>query len=128
MTQLVLLSVEEVIVIHDRLIKIGGGEKGISNFGFLHAAVNRPAASFLGKYLYKNIWFKAAALLHSLINNPPFADGNKQTAFFSTQRFLKLNNKQDGVKKDNLVSDLVSIVKDKWSVKQIASWLKGNHK
>lgn len=40
---------------------------------------------------YATVWEKAAALLHSLLINHPFVDGNKRTAWMCTVVFLDLN-------------------------------------
>ncbi len=75
------LSAEQVLFIHSRLIDETGGSHGIRDTGLLQAAVERPKATFGGKDLYPDIFYKAAALLESLIKNHPFIDGNKRTAW-----------------------------------------------
>jgi death-on-curing protein len=40
---------------------------------------------------YPGLFEKAAALLHSLLLNHPFIDGNKRTAWLSTAVFLAAN-------------------------------------
>src|SRR3989344_2783121 len=85
------LEIEEVYNIHSKMIDIGGGREGIMDFNLLHSAIERPKASFGGKFLYQDIWHQAAALIQSLIKNHPFEDGNKRTGFFSTLRFLNIN-------------------------------------
>ncbi|MEK9179121.1 MAG: type II toxin-antitoxin system death-on-curing family toxin [Patescibacteria group bacterium] len=85
------IDIGEVVVIHVRMLSIGGGKGGVRDFTLLHSAVERPKASFGGRLLYKNIWFQSAALLHSLVKNHAFTDGNKRTAYFTTMRFLFIN-------------------------------------
>ena len=77
------ISIDEVVAIHFELINQFGGSQGMRDFGLLHSAVERSRASFGGEDLYPDIFSKAAALLHSLILNHPFIDGNKRTSYVS---------------------------------------------
>ncbi len=120
------LTLEDVYAIHQRMIAVGGGRGDIHDFTLLHSAVERPKVTFGGRELYPTIWNKAAALLHSLIKNYPFDDGNKRTAYYSTKRFLYLNNYLlKGVKKD-IISFMVSVDVKNFSLEEIASWLRGH--
>ena len=85
------LSPQQVLAIHDQLVKRFGGSLGLRDVGLLESAVARPQASFGGEDLYPTIFNKAAALMHSLLKNHPFVDGNKRTALASCGIFLKWN-------------------------------------
>ena len=85
------LTVDEVVAMHSGVIKQFGGLPGIHSFDLLYSAIERPKATFGGDDLYETIFDKAAALIHSLILNHPFVDGNKRTAFVSLARFLYIN-------------------------------------
>ena len=43
---------------------------------------------------------KAAALLHSIVNNHPLVDGNKRLGWLATGVFLKLNGANVGTRVD----------------------------
>src|SRR3989338_2780411 len=118
------ISIDEVLAIHYTIIKGFGGLPGIRDFGLLHSAIERPKASFGGEDLYPNIFEKAAALLHSLILNHPFLDGNKRTAYASCARLLIINSYQLKVTKIIIVSYILYIEKNKPSIQQISLWLK----
>lgn len=70
--------------------EIGAGG-ALRDFGLLDSAVARPQASMFGQDAYPDIWEKAAALMHSIIANHPFVDGNKRTALTSVMAFLDRN-------------------------------------
>jgi death-on-curing protein len=53
---------------------------GVRDIGLLASALGRPQTSALGQDAYPDLWSKAAALMHSVIRNPPFLDANKRTA------------------------------------------------
>jgi death-on-curing protein len=55
------LTVEEVLYIHEQVIKAFGGSHGVRDMNLVESAVHRPAASFAGEDLYPNLWTKAAA-------------------------------------------------------------------
>lgn len=122
------LTLEDVYAIHIRMIKVGGGRGDIHDFTLLHSAVERPKATFAGRDLYSDIWFKSAAMLHSLVKNHPFDDGNKRTAYYSTKRLLWLNGIELYSEKKSTVLFMVSVDVKNFTLEEIASWLKRHSK
>lgn len=118
------LTLDEVLAVHERMISIGGGRIVIHDFTLLHSAIERPKAQFGGKYLYSSVWDMAAALLHSLVKNHPFDDGNKRTAYFSTMRFLYKNGYVLHAKREDFIPFIVNVDIKNLSLPTIASWLK----
>jgi death-on-curing protein len=82
------LTVEEVLEVNAEVM---GGRHVLRDRGLLESAVARPQASAFGADAYPDLVTKAAALLHSLVLNHPFVDGNKRTAVLATLVFLDLN-------------------------------------
>ena len=80
------LTVEEALVLHERVIKRFGGDSGVRDLGLLESALYRPQTGY-----YDDLAEQAAALFESLLMNHPFVDGNKRVAFFGTDVFLRLN-------------------------------------
>ncbi len=70
------LSPSEVIGINEQEV----GTDLLADFGLLEAAVLRPQQTMFGADAYPDLHTKAAAMVHSLIRNHPFVDGNKRTA------------------------------------------------
>jgi death on curing protein len=85
------LSVRQVRALHEALLQATGGAPGICDQGLLESAVAQPRASFAGEDLYPSLPAKAAALMHSLVHNHPFVDGNKRTAIAAAELFLQAN-------------------------------------
>ncbi len=79
-------TIEEVVAIHDVAIREFGGSAGLRDMGALASAVMRPQIGY-----YDSLIEEAAALLESLAMNHPFVDGNKRTAFYATDSFLRKN-------------------------------------
>lgn len=76
------------------VIEINSLEVGanlLSDFGRLESAVLRPQTTAGGEDAYADIHTKAAALLHSLVRNHPFVDGNKRTGVLAVAYFFRLN-------------------------------------
>ena len=82
------LTVEEVLVINARVM---GGKHVLRDAGLLESAVARPQASAFGADAYPDLVSKAGALLHSLVLNHAFAEGNKRTAVLAMVVFVDLN-------------------------------------
>ena len=79
-------TIEDVIAIHDDQIAQFGGSYGLRDEGGLESALLRPQIGY-----YDGIVEEAAAMMESIAMNHPFVDGNKRTAFFATDTFLRLN-------------------------------------
>jgi len=118
------ISLDEVVALHHNLVQKYGGSHGIRDFDLLISAVSRPQASFGGEDLYKNIFSKASALLHSLVLNHPFIDGNKRTGSASCIRFLYLNGYVLKAKNEELVKFVLAIASKKLDSDGIVVWLK----
>jgi len=80
------LTLDEVLVIHERLLDRFGGPPSVRDLGLLESALYRPQSGY-----YSDVAEMAAALFESLIMNHPFTDGNKRVAFFATDVFLRFN-------------------------------------
>ena len=126
MTTYLALSIERVIDIHNRIIIDAGGKEGIRDFTLLHSALERCKVTFAGEDLYPTIYDKGSALLHSLIMNHPFLDGNKRTAHALTSAFLNSNGFFIIASQDEIVRFCISIDNDGIRGKEIVSWLKKN--
>lgn len=70
-----MISLEEVLQIHELLIKRFGGTLGLRDKRLLESSIQRPFATFDGVELYPTSVEKAAALAESIVTNHPFIDG-----------------------------------------------------
>lgn len=91
------LSVEEVLGIHHALVEDFSRTDdpleppGTRSDDLLASAVFRPQTSIGGELKYPTVETSAAALLHSLILNHPFHNGNKRSALVAMLVFLDEN-------------------------------------
>jgi death-on-curing protein len=121
---IVFLTLEQVLVIHDNQIERYGGSHGVANFPLLESAIMRPQTTFGGKDLYSTLFDKAAALVHSLVMNHVFVDGNKRTAAVSGVLFLELNGYRLEVSQRELVEAILSVRDKRWDIKRLSSWFR----
>lgn len=122
------LSTKDVLLLHNMAIDEAGGSHGLRDLGLLESAVVRMQASFGGEDLYPDIFMKAGALVHGLLRNHPFVDGNKRTSMYSAMAFLELNGYRFDARPKEVVNFALKVENEKLSVEQIARWLKGHVK
>jgi len=91
MEPVLLLTVEEVLAIHDDQIERYGGSAGVRDTNLLESAVNAVAASFGGERLHTGLVEMAGAYLYYLVKDHPFVDGNKRVGAGAASVFLKMN-------------------------------------
>ena len=122
------LTPQNVIQIHFEIVEETGGSQGLRDLGLLESAVLRPQATFDGKDLYPALILKAAALVHSLLLNHVFVDGNKRTATISMVEFLTLNGKEFIATNKEIVNFALWVENKKPTIGKIASWIKKHTK
>ena len=120
------ITLEQVLAIHHDQIERYGGSHGIRDLTLLESAIERPKSSFMGEDLYPTIFDKAAALMHSILLNHPFLDGNKRTSMASATALLYFNGWSLKVEQKELVEAALAVESKKWSLEQISKWLKMN--
>jgi death on curing protein len=96
----------------------------LRDFGLLDSAATRPQATVLGDDAYPTIHEKAASLLHSLARNHPFIDGNKRTAWASTQVFYMINGYDIVIDDVSIVGLVVDVAEGQLGVQDIAQRVK----
>jgi len=80
------ITLDEIDKIHTAVLTESGGFPGYRDKGLVDSAINRPKSGY-----YRNLFEEAAAMMESVSNNQGFVDGNKRTAFISTDTFLRWN-------------------------------------
>ncbi len=91
------LTGDDVRAIHQELVAEFAGDEdpisppGVRDENLLESAVSRPSTSIGETRKYPSVEMAAAALLHSIIHNHAFHNGNKRTALVSMLAFLDLN-------------------------------------
>jgi death-on-curing protein len=82
------LDLDDLIELATRLL---GDPPPIRDIGLLGSAVARPQTRVFGDDVYPDLWTKAAALLHSIVNDHALIDGNKRLGWLAAAVFLDIN-------------------------------------
>jgi death-on-curing protein len=114
----------QALYLHKRITEAIGGASAVRDHGLLESAVYRPMAAFGGVDLYPDLFTKAAALGHSLINNHPFVDGNKRTGYEAMRLTLRLNEHDIRASEDEAYRFVMGMAEGKIDEHAAAAWLK----
>src|SRR5689334_22969480 len=117
------LTIAEVLEIYQRVMQQTGGLVGIRDLGALESAIAQPYMTFGGRELYPSLAEKAAALGFSLIQNHPFADGNKRTGHAAMATFLVMNGHTIQAGVDEQVEIILAIASGNMDRKQFTEWV-----
>ena len=117
------LSEGQVLHLHRVIIAATGGAGGVRDQGLLQSALARPAAAFGGQELYASMPAKAAALMHSLVSNHAFVDGNKRVAIAAVELFLQANGYRLSADTDALEELTMAAAAGHIGIEEIRIWL-----
>jgi death-on-curing protein len=120
----VYLSVSQVLRLHEKLIAVFGGPKGLRDAGSLDSAVARPQMTFGGEDLYPDTPAKAAALMHSLVMNHPFLDGNKRVGAMAMEFFLLVNSCELDAVDEEIEAVTLAVACGEVEAEALAIWLR----
>ncbi len=79
--------VDLVREVHGQMLEIGGGAPG-EHTASLYSACARPFQSAFGESIHDGPYERAAAILHAIICDHVFVDGNKRTGTAAALLFL----------------------------------------
>ncbi len=122
------LSAADILAIHDRLIEETGGMLGVREENLLQSIAQRPKTSFGDVEQFPDIFTKAAVYLESIATYHVFLDGNKRTALSAAAVFLRLNGYEATFPIAATEEFMVAAAQRKYSLEQIAAWLKSRSK
>ena len=88
---MLILSREQILLMHQRLIERYGGTHGVRDEALLDSALNAPFQSFGGYEFFPTVIDKAVRLCIGLVQNHPFHDGNKRIGAMALLTMLDLN-------------------------------------
>jgi death-on-curing protein len=77
-----------------------------------------------GEDLYEDLASKASALMHSLVLNHPFVDGNKRVAAHAAILFVELNGQTFLATPGELVEMTLAVAEGKVAVEALTIWFR----
>ncbi len=120
---MILLTVEEISDLHDKLIERTGGSHGLRDQSLLESAVYSATSGFGDNEAYPSVEEKAARLMFSLTNNHAFVDGNKRIGVFTMLMTLQINNVKIKYTQTELISLGLSVADGKTKYTEILDWI-----
>ncbi len=120
----VYLSPEQILELHAVQIAHYGGSGGLRDRGGLESAAARPAMTFGGDDLYPDLPAKVAALMHSLVMNHPFVDGNKRVGAHAAVVFVALNEFETDITPKELEETTMAIARGEMEIEALTIWFR----
>lgn len=120
---MIILSKEQIIKLHDDLIKKTGGLTGIRDHSLLESAIAVPFQNFGGQEVYPSIQQKAARLGYGLIKNHAFVDGNKRIGTHVMLIFLELNKIYIKYSQEELLDIIIKIADGRCVFEDLVRWI-----
>lgn len=120
---MILLTVDEIIELHTKLIAKTGGSDGLRDIGLLESAVYSAQSSFGDEELYPTVSQKAARLMYALVSNHAFVDGNKRIGVFVMLTTLRLNGITLHYSQPELIHLGLSTASGTTKYEDILSWI-----
>jgi death-on-curing protein len=117
----------DVLSIHDRLLALNGGAKGLRDRALLQSALGRSRHH----HTYSetpDILHMAALYTAGIIRNHPFVDGNKRTGFVTGVLFLELNGFNFEASEEDATEAVFGLAERSLDEAAYAVWLGQNSK
>ena len=118
------LSIQQLEALHASQVDEYGGAAALRDRGALEAAAARPAMTFGGEDLYPDLASKAAALMHSLVMNHPFVDGNKRVGAQAALVFLLVNESEVEASSEEIVEITMAVARGEVDAESLAIWFR----
>ena len=120
---MILLTIDEIIALHSKLIAKTGGIDGLRDMGLLESAVYSAQSSFGDQEIYPTVTEKAARLMYALVSNHAFVDGNKRIGVFVMLMTLRLNGIQLRYTQAELIALGLAAAAGEMKYEEILNWI-----
>lgn len=118
-----MITLKDVLNIHEFLINKFGGSHGIRDKNLLKSAIARPFQTFDKEDLYKTHVEKAAALIESIVTNHPFIDGNKRTGYVLMRLYLMERGLDISANQAEKYEFVIAIASGDFTFTEIVDWI-----
>ena len=120
----VFLSIEDIMLIHGRVIARDGGPAGVRDIGLLSSAAMMPQQTSGGGYVHEDLAAMAAAYLYHLTRNHALFDGNKRVGLASALVFLIANGVDRLPDEDQSAEMTLAVAEGRATKDQVATWFR----
>lgn len=117
------VSLEDALAIHELSIRRYGGIEGTRDEGLLESALAQPQQTFDGEELYPSLAEKAARYAFGIVNNHPFADGNKRTGAAMLAVFLRANGARFRPRLSDMQAQIIALADGSLGYDELVEWI-----
>jgi death on curing protein len=124
------LTLDELVYINENLPNIQQvhlalyGKRRVRDMSLLEAAVGRPQQSVFGEDAYPTLTEKTTAMLHSIVRNHPFADGNKRTGTVALLFMAAVNGSSVQWEDIDALERIIGLAEGSEDIHSFADWLR----
>lgn len=119
-------TVENVLLLHEKLLQCSGGSAGVRDLGLIESAIARAQTAFGGVEAYSGIVAKAAAVGCGLTQNHGFVDGNKRIGMATMLLILRRNGVLLAYTQEELVAIGLAVAQGKADIPQTTEWIEAH--
>jgi death-on-curing protein len=117
------LTKEQVIYLHEQLIRETGGTRGIRDINALESALVAPFQTFNGVELFPTLTEKIARFAYGITEFHPFVDGNKRVGAHTLLVLLALNGIQMEYMQKELSTIFLQVADNTATCEQLHQWI-----
>lgn len=118
------LSRTLVETLHAETLSRFGGTPGTRDEGLLESALARP--QHRARFKESSVFQLASTYCEGIVNNHPFADGNKRTGLLAARAFLFRNGYRLDSEEGETVAVLRGVAAGDLSREELTEWLEAN--
>ncbi|MDH2906802.1 MAG: type II toxin-antitoxin system death-on-curing family toxin [Candidatus Nitrosotalea sp.] len=120
------LDLEEIIGLLEKLLSETGAKLAFLNRTNLEFTLDSVRTKFGNELNNETMAKKAAYMMFQIVSSHPLVDGNKRTAAFLGELFIRKNGLGLEVTDDEFFSELVDLASGRISEKDIRKWVHEN--
>ena len=120
---MIVLTKEQIMMLHSQLIVETGGSDGLRDEGLLESALNAPFQTFGNVEAFPSIQQKAARLGMGLIMNHAFIDGNKRIGAHAMLVFLAINGIELDYTQEDLSETILRVASGELEFDDLLNWI-----
>ena len=117
------LTKEQILILHNELIRETGGSGGLRDEGLLDSALNAPFQGFGDVDSFPSLQQKGARLGYGLICNHAFVDGNKRIGAHAMLLFLSLNGIELEYTQNELSDMILDVAAGNLRFEDMVKWI-----
>jgi death-on-curing protein len=117
------ITVEQLLIFHEKIIVSTGGSNGVRDRTLLESAINKANQTFDGQDLYDGVIRKVSVISYSLIKNHGFVDGNKRIGVAVMLLLLRINGLRIKYTQEELIEFGLRTAEGELNEEDIEGWI-----